>query len=265
MFVDELPNYVLNPTLDNYLKLEWLGKIPKLHALDIEFEPPIELAFEDYVSACNVIEKSELQTLHVQELSYAHAYPSDFSPLFSCIGRNTSITRLELCHCYIDDGAACCIARMLERNAMLRELFVQSNGIGDVGAVALAKALETNSTLIELDLFDNKIRQTGMMALAKALLTNDTLMFLNVASTRMLTQASQKAFEVSLTFNARLRSLKIYTLHYHWHGDEIYNIIFYHTVKRNIRKRLEENCSPTKVYAKRRRLRKWASIKRLFE
>jgi len=92
----------------------------------------------------------------------------------------SSIVRLNLCNCNVDDEGAICLAKHgLRNNGTLLELNLARNHITERGADALAKALgkrgskgargKKNSTLRELRLFRNPIGSSGAAALADAL------------------------------------------------------------------------------------------------
>ena len=87
---------------------------------------------------------------------------------------NSTLTRLELCECDIDDASAA-LAEQLKENSTLQELDFDNCAISKVAADALGKGLKENSTLTVLDLSNNGICDVGANALAKGLKDNSKL------------------------------------------------------------------------------------------
>ena len=76
---------------------------------------------------------------------------------------------------YLGDDEARRIAAALERNDVLRRLFLPYNSITDAGAAHLADAVRATQTLSQLDLGCNLITDVGARALADALTHNHSL------------------------------------------------------------------------------------------
>ncbi|XP_067029415.1 NLR family CARD domain-containing protein 3-like isoform X2 [Acropora muricata] len=88
---------------------------------------------------------------------------------------NSTVTKLFLCWCHIDDASADALAEGLKENSTLKSLHLPGNAIGEVGAGALSKGLKENSTLTSLDLSNNPIGEVGAHVLTKGLKENATL------------------------------------------------------------------------------------------
>ena len=83
---------------------------------------------------------------------------------------NTTLERLALFRCSINNNGCTALANMLERNSTLQILRLDDNCIGDIGATNLAHALCSNKSLRILDLKGNSdIHQCGYQALCHML------------------------------------------------------------------------------------------------
>ena len=70
---------------------------------------------------------------------------------------NSTVTKLLLPNCDIDDASVAALAKGLKEDSTLTELDLSYNAIGEIGADALANGLKENSTLTGLDLSYNAI------------------------------------------------------------------------------------------------------------
>jgi NLR family CARD domain-containing protein 3 len=76
---------------------------------------------------------------------------------------NAVLEELHLDTNQIDDDGVSHLASMLAVNKSIRTLNLAANRIGDVGMAALAEMLKVNTTLTELDLSSNEIGYDGMI------------------------------------------------------------------------------------------------------
>ena len=88
---------------------------------------------------------------------------------------NTTVTKLDLHHNFIDDACLASLAEMLKSNTTLTKLNLCSADFGAAGAASLAEALKSNTTLTKLNLSVNTIYDAGAAALAEALKSNTGL------------------------------------------------------------------------------------------
>ncbi|XP_044163734.1 nucleotide-binding oligomerization domain-containing protein 2-like isoform X2 [Acropora millepora] len=121
---------------------------------------------------------------------------------------NSTVTRLILYDCNIDDANAAELAGQLKENSTLTSLDLDLNQIGDVGADALAKGLKENSTLTSLDLGLNQIGDVSADALAKGLKENSTLTSLDL-SENQIGDVGADALAKGLKENSTLTSLDL--------------------------------------------------------
>ena len=85
------------------------------------------------------------------------------------------LVKVDLIQCHIGPEGACEIARTLNSNTVLEELYLSYNPIGDRGATALADMLLHNRTLKTLHLYSTSLTARGTQALLQSLQHNDTL------------------------------------------------------------------------------------------
>ncbi|XP_015772428.1 PREDICTED: protein NLRC3-like [Acropora digitifera] len=116
----------------------------------------------------------QLQTAHCDRLNKELA-----AVYIETMKTNSTVTRLLLPNCDIDDASVAALAKGLKEASTLTELDLSYNAIGEIGADALANGLKENSTLTGLDLSYNAIGEDGADALAKGLKENSTLTSLN--------------------------------------------------------------------------------------
>ena len=95
--------------------------------------------------------------------------------LAKAIQNNHSLTNLYLSYNKVGDAGASALANALQNNHSLTTLFLEGNKVGDAGASALANALQNNHSLMNLDLSYNKVGDAGASALANALQNNHSL------------------------------------------------------------------------------------------
>ncbi|XP_015775400.1 PREDICTED: nucleotide-binding oligomerization domain-containing protein 2-like isoform X3 [Acropora digitifera] len=95
---------------------------------------------------------------------------------------NSTVTRLVVHDCNIDDANAAELAGQLKENSTLQ---LSGNRVGNEGADALAKGLKENSTLTSLILDYNQIGDVGADALAKGLKENSTLTLLYLSGNQV--------------------------------------------------------------------------------
>ena len=96
------------------------------------------------------------------------------------------------------------IAKALEVNATVTNLFLHENNIGDPGATAIAEALRVNASVTELLLSGNKIGDNGAAAIANAIAVNASLKILMLQNTNIGDDGA-KALASALEVNASLK------------------------------------------------------------
>ncbi|XP_068748870.1 NLR family CARD domain-containing protein 3-like isoform X2 [Montipora capricornis] len=121
---------------------------------------------------------------------------------------NSTVTRLHLRQCNVDDASASALAERLKENSTLTSLTLSYNAIGDVGADALAEGLKENSTLTSLNLSNNGIGEVGADALAEGLKENSTLTSLNLAN-NAIGEVGADAMAKGLKENSTLALLEL--------------------------------------------------------
>ncbi|QDQ27564.1 hypothetical protein FNU76_15050 [Chitinimonas arctica] len=121
--------------------------------------------------------------------------------LVCSLGRNATLTRLDLSGNCLGERAAQAFARALTtgRCGALRELNLEFNYLGDAGGIALAEALRCNCQLRQLRLGGCNLSDSAAQALAEAVCLNQSLCLLDLSLNRIGSagiQALGKAREV---------------------------------------------------------------------
>ena len=121
-------------------------------------------------------------SLKVLHLSYNRLSESDeIAALARALETNNALTELYLDHNEIDAKGATILASALRENQTLQVLHLSSNQIHDTGAKAFANVLVVdNTTLKRLSLERNRITSIGVEALLTALKSNVTILHLEV-------------------------------------------------------------------------------------
>jgi Ran GTPase-activating protein (RanGAP) involved in mRNA processing and transport len=117
-------------------------------------------------------------TLGVTDLGY-----SRIEDLASVLAQNTTLTKLSLLSCGVDDISVQRLVNSLATNTNLEEIKLEVNKITDVGAQAMGELLKINKTLKTLSLMGNQaMTDAGISAVAQVLydLPNPTLESLDV-------------------------------------------------------------------------------------
>jgi len=122
---------------------------------------------------------SSLKILH---LSYNRISDGDeIAALARALERNHSLTELYLDHNEIDAGGASILANVLRENETLQVLQLSSNQVHDEGAEVFADVLANdNSALKRLGLERNKITSRGAEAFLRATASNVTVQHLEL-------------------------------------------------------------------------------------
>jgi len=145
----------------------------------------------------------QLQTAHCDRLNKELA-----AVYIETMKTNSTVTRLLLPNCDIDDASVAALAKGLKEDSTLTELDLSYNAICEIGANALANGLKENSTLTGLDLSYNAIGEDGADALAKGLKENSTLTSLNL-SNNAIRNVGADALAKGLKENSTLKSLDL--------------------------------------------------------
>jgi NLR family CARD domain-containing protein 3 len=130
---------------------------------------------------CHICPKSALllQTMlqqrpsHLQEVRFVDTQFSPSSLPIVCQGLqvSTSVVRLYFVNTNIgmtlDEGK--CLARLLQQNDKLEELYLSENHLGDEGVKHLSGGLQQNQTLQVLDIRSNEIGPEGALAISSVL------------------------------------------------------------------------------------------------
>ncbi|XP_044171374.1 NLR family CARD domain-containing protein 3-like [Acropora millepora] len=118
---------------------------------------------------------------------------------------NSKLTLLALSACNVGADA---LAKGLKENSTLTSLYLSACNIGEVGADALAKGLKENSTLTSLHLYHNQIGDVGADALAEGLKENSTLTSLDLGDNQ-IDDVGIDALTKGLKENSTLTSLDL--------------------------------------------------------
>lgn len=100
--------------------------------------------------------------------------------LAKLLKRNAVLKEVSLSSCDVDDETCVALAEALESNTTLKYLVLDRNPIGDVGCEALATMLQKNRTIVNLSLERCRFGDKGVRALAAAVETNDTITSLSL-------------------------------------------------------------------------------------
>lgn len=121
-------------------------------------------------------------SLRILHLSYNRiSDANEIAALARALETNQSLTELYLDHNEIYAEGAVILANALRENETLQVLQLSSNQVHDKGAEAIAKVLANeNTTLKRLCLERNKITSRGVEALLKALESNVTIHYVEV-------------------------------------------------------------------------------------
>ena len=95
--------------------------------------------------------------------------------LAEALKKNTTVTKLDICHNRIESAGAKALAEALKENNSLVELHLDENNIGPNGAKDLADVLLSNESLKYIGLASNNIGDKGAIEIANALKANNTL------------------------------------------------------------------------------------------
>ena len=132
-------------------------------------------------------------------------------PLFHVLTHSCSLKILHLSYNRLSNqnGEIASLARALETNTSLQELYLDHNEIDAEGAMALANMLRENTTLQVLQLSSNHIHDKGAQAFAQVLANdNTTLRRLELSANRM-TSKSVESFVNALESNVTLYYLVV--------------------------------------------------------
>ena len=129
----------------------------------------------------------------------AAASVGDLGALAAALAQNTTVCRVSLGGCHLDDHGAAELAQGLLENDTVEALELERNSIGNAGAVSLARLLApwgaafpspaaggrgAGPPLRRLGLGHNDIQEAGVLHLARALMQNDTLRDLDLRGNR---------------------------------------------------------------------------------
>ena len=87
----------------------------------------------------------------------------------------TSLKRLSMEKCELDDYFGESIKAGLARNLTLTHLNLRNNSLEDNGCGAICEALHTNAVLLMLDLSDNRLRDKSGQHVGQMLAKNKTV------------------------------------------------------------------------------------------
>jgi len=122
---------------------------------------------------------------------------------------NTTLEKLSLCDCNINDAVLNILLKALAKHPSLRHLDLAGNMIGVLGAKMLAEMLVENDILEELWLFRNyAICDEGVEALSKGLSKNNSLKLLKLENIGM-TYVGAVVVAEKLLINKSLTSLDL--------------------------------------------------------
>ena len=122
---------------------------------------------------------TKITNLDLAYLRWRFQY-KDVIAVAELLGRNTTLTTMNLAGNGIGEDVGAVLAASIEMNTTLTTLYLEDNSLGEAG-VAIADALEKNTTLTELDLRNNNLEEDSGVAFASALDRNTTLVELRLS------------------------------------------------------------------------------------
>uniref|UniRef100_A0A6B2KXZ3 SAM domain-containing protein n=1 Tax=Arcella intermedia TaxID=1963864 RepID=A0A6B2KXZ3_9EUKA len=139
--------------------------------------------------------------LHTLNIRAAQIGVAGASSVVQMLKINTTLLKLEIVSCNIDDTVAKVFASGLSKNCHLVALNLLSNKIGDDGAIAFSQMLLVNHILNELVLYSNEVNAAGADAIVKALEKNHSMIYLSISNGKYKTETWEKQMEIFLKRN----------------------------------------------------------------